>query len=139
MYPIFEEKGGRKMRQERLKILALLEEGKISADEAAMLLDRLNEADSHHLFSEDTAEHVEESLQRFAKNAEHFAKEFGQRVGSAYKDVEPKLKKASQTVLEKTAAVVDEIAYALHESIEKAQSESKSCCEGEDDNTPKPN
>jgi len=129
------------MRQERLKVLAMLEDGKITADDAATLLEKLNEADSNHFISEDTAEYVEESLQRFAKNAEHFAKEFGQKAYSAYKDVEPKLKKASQTALEKTAAIVDEVAHALHESIEKAQAEEKACCKENDcdEDAPKAN
>ena len=129
------------MRQERLKVLTLLEEGKISADDAAALLGKLNEADGNHFISDDTAEYVEESLQRFAKSAECFAKEFSEKAQKAYKDVEPKLKKASQKALEKTAAVVDEIAQALHESIEKAQAEEKACCKENDcdDDTPKPN
>jgi len=130
------------MKQERLKVLSLLEEGKITADEAANLLEKLAQADNHHFINDERAEQFEESLQRFAKNAECFAKELGQKAAIAYKDVEPKLKKASQTVLEKTAAVVDEIAHSLHESIEKAKekeccSEGDTCCE--DDNTPKPN
>jgi len=130
------------MKQERLKVLSLLEEGKITADEAAKLLEKLAQADSHHFISDDKAEQFEESLHRFAKNAECFAKDLGQKAATAYKDVEPKLKKASQTVLEKTAALVDEIAHSLHESIEKAKE--KECCEGdtpccEDDDTPKPN
>ena len=135
------------MKQERLKILSMLEEGKITAADAAMLLEKLGSSDSNHFISDDTAEQVEEKLQRFAKNAEHFAREFGHKVGDAYKDVEPKLKKASQTVLEKTAAVVDDIAHALHESIENAKKRAaeaeQSCCEDPDcscnDDTPKPN
>ena len=126
------------MKQERLKVLSLLEEGKITADEASSLLDRLNQADSHHFISEDTAEQVEEKLHRFAKSAEHFAKEFGQKAATAYKDVEPKLKKASQTVLEKTAAVVDEIAHSLHDTLEKAKAKAESEFV-EDDDSPTPN
>ena len=131
------------MKQERLKILSMLEEGKITAADAAMLLEKLGSSDSHFI-SEDTAEQVEEKLQRFAKSAEHFAKEIGHKVGEAYKDVEPSLKKASQAVLEKTAAVVDEIAHTLHESIENAKKRAAEaeCCEGTEccsDDTPKPN
>ena len=134
------------MKQERLKILSLLEEGKITADDAGMLLEKLNQADGYHFISEDTAEQVEEKLQRFAKSAEGFAKEFSSKVGHAYKDVEPKLKKASQTVLEKTASIVDDIAHALHESIESAKARAeeaeKACCNEDScecDDTPKPN
>ena len=75
------------MKQERLKVLTLLEEGKITADEAGNLLEKLNQADSHHFISEDTAEQVEEKLHRFAKSAEHFAKEFSHKAQEAYKDV----------------------------------------------------
>lgn len=128
------------MRQERLKVLSLLEEQKITAEEASLLLDKLNAADSHHIISEETAEQVEEKLHRFAKNAEHFAKEFGQRAANAYKDVEPKLKKASQAVLEKTASIVDEIAHSLHESIDRNKAEECCCCdEDNNDDTPTPN
>ncbi|MCL2398899.1 MAG: hypothetical protein FWC91_04025 [Defluviitaleaceae bacterium] len=143
------------MKQERLKILGMLEEGKVSAEEAAMLLDKLNQAaEAHHAFlSDDTAEHVEETLSKFAKNAETFAKEFCSKAASAYKDVEPKLKKASQAVLEKTAIVVDEIACSLHETIDNARARAeaeKNCCgegndctescdENKNDDTPTPN
>ena len=130
------------MKQERLKVLSLLEEGKISADEASNLLDKLNQADHHHFISEDTAEQVEEKLHRFAKSAEGFAREFGQKAAEAYKDVEPKLKKASRTILEKTASVLDDITHSLHETLEKSKAD-MSCCEDDtnkdDDNTPKPN
>jgi ElaB/YqjD/DUF883 family membrane-anchored ribosome-binding protein len=134
------------MKQERLKVLSLLEEGKISADEASLLLDKLNQADGRHFISDDTAEQVEEKLHRFAKTAEGFAKEFSQKAAEAYKDVEPKLKKASQAVLEKTASIVDDIAHSLHDTIENAKARAEQegeCCGGEDkdddDNTPKPN
>jgi len=131
------------MRQERLKILSLLEEGKISADEAAMLLEKVNVPETPHLISEETAEQVEEKIHRFAKSAEGFAKEFGQKAAEAYKDVEPKLKKVSQAVLEKTAAVVDDIAHTLHESIEGAKAKAAAAEEPEgeknDDDTPHSN
>ena len=130
------------MKQERMKVLGMLEEGKISADEAATLLDKLNQADHHHFISEETAEQVEEKLHRFAKSAEGFAREFGHKAAEAYKDVEPKLKKASQAILEKTASVLDDITHSLHATIEKSKSE-KTCCDEEncdcDDDKPKPN
>ena len=137
------------MKQERLKVLGLLEEGKITAEDAGLLLDKLAQNEGHHFISEDTAEQVEEKMHRFAKNAEHFAKEFSQKAHTAYKDVEPKLKKVSQTVLEKTAAIVDDIAKTLHDSIESAKLRSeqgeKNCCEGDaccaekNDDTPRHN
>lgn len=124
------------MKQERMKVLSLLEEGKVTAEEASLLLDKLNQADGHHFISEETADQVEEKLHRFAKSAEHFAKEFGQKAACAYKDVEPKLKKASQTVLEKTAAIVDDIANSLHESLEKAKTKAEAEVSESSDDTP---
>ena len=127
------------MKQERMKILGLLEEGKISAEEAGMLLEKVIH-DGHHFISDDTAEQVEEKIHNFVKSAEKFAKEFGSKAAEAYKEVEPKLKKASQTVLEKTAHVVDDIAHSLHESIESAKKAAEEAeAKADDDDTPKPN
>jgi len=138
------------MKQERLKVLSMLEEGKISADEAAMLLDKINQgSDGSHFISEETSEQIEEKLKSFAKGAESLAKELAHKAEHVYKDMEPKLKKASQVVIEKTAAIVDDIAHALHESIENAKNKAeKECCDEDncaceikpnDDDTPKPN
>ena len=131
------------MRQERLKILSLLEEGKITAEEAAKLLEAIKSPEDPGFFSEETAEQVNEKVSRFAKNVEGFARDFGERVGDAYKDIEPKLKKASQAVLERTAAVFDEISRSLNESLENARAKAEAaakeagcCCE---DDKPKEN
>ena len=124
---------------ERMKVLELLEAGKISADEATKLLDALG---GSHFMSKDTRENLEERVSSFAKDVNKFAKDLSCKVQDLYKDVEPKLKKASQTALEKTAAVLDDLAHNINESIEKG---AKECCEdtecacSEDDNTPKPN
>jgi len=132
------------MKEERLKILSLLEDGKIDANQAGELLEVLSKTEQperchghwHTRYNhEETSAQMEEKLQKFAKSAESFAKEFGQKASDVYKDMEPKLKQASQTVLEKTANVLDEIARTLHENIENAKNEKAS----DDDNTPKPN
>ncbi|MCL2016160.1 MAG: hypothetical protein FWG68_07950 [Defluviitaleaceae bacterium] len=128
------------MKQERLKVLQMLEDGKITADDATKLLDTLHQSDTRAFINEDTAEQVEEKLQRFAKSAEHFAREFGQKASEAYKDVEPKIKKASQTMLEKTSEVIDEIAKTLHTTIENAKARAEeNNKDSHDDDTPKPN
>ncbi|MCL1987658.1 MAG: hypothetical protein FWG64_06780 [Firmicutes bacterium] len=129
------------MKDERLKVLSLLEEGKINAEEAGRLLDTLNQSDARKFINEDTADQVEEKFQRFAKNAEAFAKEFGQKASNAYKDVEPKLKKASQTILEKTAEIIDDISTTLHNTIENAKNDAANHdnADDHDDDAPKPN
>ena len=124
---------------ERMKVLELLEAGKISADEATKLLEALG---GSHFMSKDARENLEERVGNFAKEVNKFAKDIGCKVQDLYKEVEPKIKKASQSALEKTAAALDDLAHNINDSIEKS---AKECCEdaecacGDDDNTPKPN
>ncbi len=80
---------------------------------------------------------------------DQFTRDFGSKVQDVYKEVEPKVRKAGQTILEKTAAVFDEIAKSLNESLENAragdcccedEAEEECCCCGEApaDNGPRP-
>jgi DNA-binding ferritin-like protein (Dps family) len=132
--------GGKQMKQERMRILDLLESGKITADEAAKLLEsikRPNGQDSW--FDGETAEHVGEKFQHFTKHVDKFTKDFGGRVELVYKDLEPKIKKVSQAVLEKTASVFDDISKSLNEALENAKKaadetdEDECCCCGDDE------
>jgi len=128
---------------EKMRVLELLEAGKISADEAAKLLEVLG---GSRLMSKETRENVEERMQQFASDVGKFCKEAGCKVQALYKEVEPKLKKASQSALEKAAAALDSLAHNISDSIEKAQAEaccndnSDDCCCGScDEDAPKPN
>jgi len=137
------------MKQERLKILSMVEEGKITVDEATKLLEALK--DSSPWLDEYESWEVEDKINRFARNAENFSKEVVGKVGSAYKGVEPKLEKATKTVLEKTAAIIDDISRSINDSLKKMDEEKDKddcgcgCgCEdqpqnNQDDNEPKPN
>ena len=124
---------------EKVRVLDLLEAGKITADEAARLLEALG---SNRLMSKETRENVEERLHQFANDVAKFAKEAGCKMQEFYKEVEPKIKKASQCALEKAAAALDNLANNISESLEKSESEccsDKNCGGGEDDDAPKPN
>lgn len=104
---------------EKMRVLDLLENGKITAEEAARLLESLGSKSSQ----------VEDKLHRFAADVNKFAKEVGEKVQVMYKNVEPKIKKAGHTALEKAATALDELAHTIHEALEKADKES--CCDGE--------
>ncbi|MCL2373110.1 MAG: hypothetical protein FWC78_06875 [Defluviitaleaceae bacterium] len=104
------------MAQEKMKVLELLEAGKISAQEATTLLESLGRPT---LMSKDTRDNVEEKLHHFAGEVNKFAKEVGGKAKTLYKDVEPKIKKASQHALEKAAAALDNLAHTINESLEK--------------------
>jgi len=123
---------------EKMRVLELLENGKISADEAAKLLEVLG---GSRLVRKETLDNVEEKLQQFGQDVTKFAKDAGCKVQELYKAAEPKIKKASQSALEKAAAALDGLACSISESLEKVE---EACCEGdctceESDNEPKPN
>ena len=112
------------MNNEKMRILDLLEAGKITASDAAMLLESLGRG--HGFISKETRENVEDKLQRFAQDCSKLAKEVGEKVHGFYKGVEPKIKKASQTALEKVACTLEDLACSISESLEKSK-----CCDDE--------
>jgi polyhydroxyalkanoate synthesis regulator phasin len=134
------------MKEARLRILEMLENGKITAEEAARLLETIQKG-GREKFGEGEGfdrDAFEEKFRDFAKNAEKFAREFGAKATVVYKDVEPKLKKATKVVVEKTACLFDELAKNLNETVKKFEEEIKAetCFDGEDcdcDDTPKEN
>ena len=131
------------MNNEKMRVLDLLEAGKITAADAAMLLESLGK--NHGFMSKETRDNVEDKLQRFAQDCGKLAKEVGDRVHVFYKGVEPKIKKASQTALEKVACTLEDLACSISESLEKANccEDENCCCETEstccDEDGPKPN
>ena len=120
------------MKQERLKVLNMLEEGKISADEAARLLESLKKTEKSHFWEDEDGE-IEDKLKQFTKNLENFSKEIGVKMESAYRTMEPKLRQATKVVVEKTASVVDEISKSLNESLKNMEGSPKECCPDENE------
>ena len=120
---------------EKMRVLDLLESGKISADEAAKLIEAFGSGP--RFMTKENRENIEEKLQQFSKDVNKFAKECGTKVHAFYKDVEPKLKKASYVSLEKCANVLDKLAKSIHESMEKSKADESCCCDSDDE--PKPN
>lgn len=127
---------------EKMKVLELLENGKITAEEAGNLIESLGR--TRPVVSKETRENVEEKVHQFAEDVNRFAKDMGCKIKDAYKVAEPRLKKASQSALEKAAAALDTLACNISESLEKAKEEGccgedSCCCGSEDDNAPVPN
>ena len=110
---------------EKMRVLDLLDAGKINGSEAEALLKALGK--SQGVLRNETRENMEERLQRFAQDCGKLAKEVGVKVHEIYKGVEPKIKKATQTALEKAACVLEDVACSISESLEKAEQ----CCEEE--------
>ena len=134
------------MSTEKLKVLEMLEAGKITADEATKLLEALKGGGAPFV-SKETRENVEDKLRHFGQECGKLAKEVGGKVQEFYKGVEPKIKRASQTALEKAACVLEDLACTISESLHKEEccgeegcccgpAEDAECCGSEE---PKPN
>jgi len=113
------------MKQERMKILELLDQGKITASEAANLLEALKCSEREPFWDEESSKRVQEKVNKFTKNVEDFSKDVGDKLECFYKEVEPKLRTATKVVVEKTANIVDEISKSLNETLKNYEE----CCE----------
>ena len=142
---------------ERLQVLAMLEAGKINADDATKLLLVLGETfccegipervqvlkmieggsitpeeGMKLLYSLCGGVHIadpkfNEKLSEFSTDMKEFAKEFSCKVNVFFKNAQPKIKGFTKTVVSKTANLADNIATSLQEKAEKM--DEKPCCE----------
>lgn len=127
------------MKQERMKILELLDQGKITATEAANLLEALKASDNQERVWDDEAKRsVQEKVNRFSQNVEGLSKDIGDKLEATFKDMEPKLRTVTKVVVEKTAAIVDEISKSLNETLknlEERRAKEGCCCEEDKEET----
>ena len=103
------------MKKERLKVLEMVEEGKITVDEAAKLLENL--ALSSASPGQEAVDDMEERIHAFSRAVDAFAKDFGSRISETCKNCEPAFRNATKKVVEKTAVIMDDISKSLHESL----------------------
>ncbi len=96
------------MKEERVMILKMIEEGKISADDGVKLLNALK-GENGSFKKKD----FEEKFSKAAKSLDAFAKDFKGKVEEFAKDAEPKVKEASQVVWEKTASAFDDLSKTI--------------------------
>ena len=117
------------MNNEKMRVLDMLDAGKITAEEAAKLLEALKGTTG--IMRKETRDNVEEKLRHFGAECGRLAREAGAKVQELYRNVEPKVKKASQVALEKTACVLEDLACAINKSLQKNECccEEECCCE----------
>ena len=83
-------------------ILEMLEDGKITANEATQLLESLKHAGvKRERWEEEDDWDFGEHVKVFSKNVEAFSREVGAKMDSAFKTMEPKLRAATKVVVEK--------------------------------------
>lgn len=112
------------MKDERIMILKMIEDGKISADDGVKLIKALHNVEGS------------ETVKKVVKNIDGFAKDMKDKITEMAKDAEPKVKHATKVVVEKTGVVVDELGKNLKEIInnrsEKGGCTCKDCNNDED-------
>jgi polyhydroxyalkanoate synthesis regulator phasin len=116
--------------EERLKVLKMVEDGKVTVDEATKLLETLKST-THEPITD-----FNEKISEFAQDMKDFCKDIGTKMNELYKDAEPKIKEFTKTVVEKTANIADNISTTLNEKIKDMEVQSSCCdcsCEEEND------
>jgi len=109
------------MNEEKMKILKMLEEGRISADDAARLLESLgggeNKASSQNSYSERSSQQAADkghnSPTDDRRNLENMAADAAKKFGAFAKNMEPKLTKLTEVMAEKTISVTDKISKSF--------------------------
>ncbi|MCL2851632.1 MAG: hypothetical protein FWE20_01170 [Defluviitaleaceae bacterium] len=120
------------MKEERMMILQMLSEEKISAEEAENLILALSKSEKPHWHAPNIdidKEKFNEKMGQFAESMDTFAKDFSSKAHEVYKDVEPKLRSAAKTLIEKTASLADEVSKNLNESIRKMDEDAGKKCD----------
>jgi len=126
------------MQEERMKILEMVDEGKITVDEATKLLDSLGAKDY------EKGVNFEEKFKDFSQDMKEFAKDVTAKINDMTKKAEPKIKEFTKSVVSKTANIADNISQSLNEKIknmENCECECECACEEEvhpADNGPRP-
>jgi len=120
------------MINEKMRVLDMLDAGKITAEEATALLECLKGSTPPPFINRETRDNVEDRLRTFAQDCGKFAKDVGEKAQEWYKGVEPKLKKASQAALERAACALEDLACTINESMQKGECcmDDECCCEG---------
>ena len=89
------------------KILQLLEDGKINADEAVKLF-----LDFEGCYYKKSCG-LEEKIKKLSKCTGDTAQDLGYKIGCAYKAAKPKIKATAQCIAEKTSDVVRNLSKKL--------------------------
>ncbi|MCL2593014.1 MAG: hypothetical protein FWD82_06580 [Defluviitaleaceae bacterium] len=105
------------IKEERIMVLGLLQEGKITVEEATKLLESLSITSGMDAYACESHD-VEEKINKFTKSVEHFAKDAGSKISCAYRTCEPKVKSGLKTALEKTASALNRASESLARSLE---------------------
>jgi len=100
---------------ERMQVLKMIEDGKVTVDEGAKLLEAL------HATGGQPGATFEEKFKDFSCEMKKFAKNVTKKVDELAKKAEPKVKDFAKTVVAKTAKLADNISIKLDEAVKKME------------------
>lgn len=112
------------MKEEKIMVLNMLQEGRINVEEALKLLDSIQ---GHSWGFPETEKNIDEQLSKFSQSIDGLTKDLCSKMESVFKDIEPKIKKASKKVVEKTANAVDQVSKSLNETLDSLKKYEESC------------
>ena len=98
------------MEKERLQVLKMIDEGKISVDEGTKLLDMLKGGGKE-------SSNFEDKFNKFSKDTKEFLKDMGKKINHIYEKAEPKVKDATKKVVAKTADIAENISQSLSDKV----------------------
>ncbi|HHW68533.1 SHOCT-like domain-containing protein [Defluviitalea raffinosedens] len=98
------------MSEEAKMILKMVDEGKITPEQAVEMLKAVGSDDVHSNRSQN-----EHKGEEFVQDLDKWGKELAQKMGSAVKDLEPKLRKMMQIMVQNTMKTVEEVGKVFRE------------------------
>lgn len=102
------------MSEETRMILKMVDEGKITPEQAVDMLKAVGNDDSCCGGYQN-----EHKADEFVQEMDRWGKEFAQKMGSTVKDLEPKLRKMMQIMVQNTAKTVEEVGKVFREQKEQ--------------------
>jgi len=106
------------MEKERMQVLKMIDEGKISVDEATKLLDVLKASGGKENAS------LEDRFNKFSSDTKDFLKDMGKKINHIYEKAEPKVKDATKKVVAKTADIAENISQSLNDKVKNMEDKS---------------
>ncbi|HOQ16569.1 MAG TPA: DUF4097 family beta strand repeat-containing protein [Defluviitaleaceae bacterium] len=101
------------MVEEKMKILKMLEEGKITADEAVNLLNSLDGKSKPNLDRGYESKNMQNNTQPKNKTESSFTMDLEKKIEVLSRDLEPKIKKAAKTIMDTADSFAEKIAKSF--------------------------
>lgn len=104
------------MSEETRMILKMVDEGKLTPEQAVEMLKAVGSDDIRG-----DRDHNDNKADEFVQDLDRWGKELAQKMGNAVKDLEPKLRKMMQIMVQNTMKTVEEVGKVFREQNEQKE------------------